>query len=100
MGSIGNHCCDASRFFEKPVMLPRLVFGRLPDQDLMDIWQSERCTSFRERFAQREQAYGMVLGRSQFEASLIKLEEAFKDARDAMPPAAQGCRVCHYLYNV
>jgi len=90
----------ASRFFEKPVILPRLVFGRLPEQDLMAIWQSERCVSFRERFAQRDQAYSMVLGRSQFEASLIKLEEAFKDARDAMPPAAQGCRVCHYLYNV
>jgi len=89
-----------SRFFERPVVLPRLIFGRLPEQDLMDIWLSMRCASFRGRFAQRGQAYSMVLGRSQFEASLIKLEETFKAARKAMPPAAEGCRVCHYLYGV
>lgn len=89
-----------SRFLGKPVMLPRLAFGLLPQQDLMDIWLSERCVSFRNRFAQRDQAYSRVLARSQFEASLIKLEETFKEARDAMPPAAEGCRVCHYLYGI
>jgi MoaA/NifB/PqqE/SkfB family radical SAM enzyme len=90
----------ASRFFEKPVTLPRLVFGRLPQQNLMDVWRSDGCVAFRTRFVQRDQAYSMVLGRSQFEASFIKLEEAFASARDAMPPAARSCRVCHYLYHV
>ena len=66
----------------------------------MNIWRSESCQTFRDRFVRREQAYSMVLGRSQFEASFIKLEEVFQEARDAMPPAAQGCRVCHYLYHV
>jgi MoaA/NifB/PqqE/SkfB family radical SAM enzyme len=89
-----------SRFFEQAVMLPRLTFGRLPEQDLMAIWQSARCASFRDRFVRREQAYTRVLGSSQFDASFIKLEETFQAARDAMPPAAKGCRVCHYLYNV
>jgi len=89
-----------SRFFDKPVVLPRLSFGRLPEQDLMEIWQSEPCAAFRERFRLRERAYSRALGNSQFEASLIKLEEAFQDARKAMPPAAEGCRVCHYLYGV
>ena len=90
----------ASRFFEKPVMLPRLLFGRLPQQDLMDIWQSDPCQAFRSRFVRRDQTYSNVLGRSQFDASFIKLEEAFASARDAMPAAAEGCRVCHYLYNI
>ncbi|MCB2147482.1 MAG: radical SAM protein, partial [Deltaproteobacteria bacterium] len=58
----------ASRFFEKPVMLPRLVFGRLPEQDLMDVWLSERYASFRDRFVWRDQAYSRVLRRSQFDA--------------------------------
>ena len=73
----------ASRFFENPVMLPRLVFGRLPQQDLMDVWLSDGCVDFRTRLVRRDQAYRMVLGRSQFEASFIKLEEAFASARDA-----------------
>ena len=89
-----------SRFFQQSVMLSQLNFGRLPEQDLMGIWQSEPCVSFRDKFARREQAYNRVLGSSQFEASFIKLEEAFQDAKDAMPPAAKGCRVCHYLYGV
>ena len=90
----------ASRFFEEPVMLPRLSFGHLPEQDLMGIWQSEPCLTFRDRLIRREQAYNRVLGTSQFDASFIKLEEAFQTAKDAMPPAAEGCRVCHYLYGV
>ncbi len=89
-----------SRFFQQAVMLPRLTFGKLPEQDLMEIWQLERCVSFRDRLIRREQAYNRVLGRSQFDASFIKLEETFQAARDAMPPAAKGCRVCHYLYGV
>ena len=89
-----------SRFFQRPVTVPRLAFGRLPEQDLMEIWQSEPCRAFRERFHRRDQAYSHVLGSSHFEASLIKLEEAFQDAKNAMPPAAEGCRVCHYLYGV
>ncbi len=90
----------ASRFFERSVMFPRLIFGRLPQQDLMEIWLSKGCVSFRDRFVRREQAYNKVLGRSQFEASFIKLEETFASARDAMPAAEPGCRVCHYLYGV
>ena len=81
-------------------MLSHLSFGRLPEQDLMAIWQSAPCVTFRDQFVRREQAYNRVLGSSQFEASFIKLEEAFQEAKDAMPPAAQSCRVCHYLYGV
>jgi hypothetical protein len=89
-----------SRFFQKSVVLPRLVFGRLPEQDLMDIWQSDPYMAFRNRISDREAAYRRVLGDSQFEPSLIKLEEMFEDARQAMPPAADACRVCHYLHGV
>ena len=66
----------------------------------MDVWLSDGCVAFRDRFVRRDQSYSLVLGRSQFDASFIKLEEAFASARDAMPPAAEGCRVCHYLYHV
>jgi hypothetical protein len=89
-----------SRFLGKPVVLPRLDFGRLTDADLMAIWGSAGCEAFRNRFVDRSAAYHRVLANSQFEASLIKLEAAFASARDAMPPAADGCRVCHYLYGV
>lgn len=86
-----------SRFLRNAVMLPDVHVGRLPDQDLMDIWQSEACIAFRNRFLRREQAYHRVLVDSRFDASLIKLNETFDAARQAMPPAADACRVCHYL---
>ena len=89
-----------TRFFGEPATMPPLVFGRLPDPDLMTIWQSTAYAEFRQRFGQREAAYSTVLARSQFEPSLIKLEEAFTAARDAMPRAPEPCRICHYLYGV
>ena len=40
------------------------------------------------------------LARANFEPSLIKLQEAFANAREAMPQAPPGCRTCHYLYDI
>jgi hypothetical protein len=31
---------------------------------------------------------------------MIKLQEAFAKAREAMPAAPEGCRTCHYLYDI
>lgn len=97
---IGSAYGGESRFFGEPVAMRSRVFGRLPGQDLMAVWQSEPCATFRDRFVRREAAYAGVLARSQFEPSLIKLEETFAAAREAMPRAPSGCRVCHYLYGV
>ena len=31
---------------------------------------------------------------------LLGSAEAFKHAIEAMPPAPEGCRKCHYLYDI
>jgi len=94
--AIGGPSC----FLGEDVVMPTVHYGRLPDEDLMDVWKSESCQFYRKRFEDRVNAHDTELSRANFEPSLIKLEEAFADARKAMPKAPEGCRVCHYLYDI
>ena len=80
--------------------MPTVHYGRLQDQNLMQLWDTENCRLFRERFKQRAQAYDAVLGNSSFEASFVKLNEVLNEAKKAMPEALEGCKVCHYLYDI
>jgi short-subunit dehydrogenase/MoaA/NifB/PqqE/SkfB family radical SAM enzyme len=91
---------DKTSFLGNDVRMPRVHYGRLPDQDLMELWNSANCRLYRERFKQRAQAYDAVLGNRSFEASFIKLNEAFTAAKEAMPESPEGCKVCHYLYDI
>ena len=91
---------DETSFLGNDVKMPTVHYGRLQDQDLMELWETATCRLFKERFKQRSQAYDAVLGNSSFEASFIKLNEAFAEAKKAMPEALEGCKVCHYLYDI
>ena len=64
------------------------------------IWKTQSCRFYRERFDQRVKAHDRELVRADIGPSLIKLEEAFAKAREAMPEAPPGCRTCHYLYDI
>ena len=90
----------ATTFLDKEVNMPTVHYGRLPEYDLMELWETATCRFYRERFDRREQAYDSVIGNSSFEPSLIKLNETLNAAREAMPGAPDGCRVCHYLYDI
>jgi MoaA/NifB/PqqE/SkfB family radical SAM enzyme len=94
--AIGGPAC----FLGNEVVVPTVDYGRLPEEDLMALWRTESCRFYRNRFGERVRAHDEELSRSDFEASLIKLEEAFARAREAMPEAPEGCRTCHYLYNI
>ena len=94
--AIGGPSC----FLGEDVVMPAVHYGRLPDEDLMDLWKTESCQFYRRRFEDRVKTHDSKLARANFEPSLIKLQEAFAKAREAMPEAPRGCRTCHYLYDI
>lgn len=87
-------------FLGKEVEMPTVHYGRLPEDDLLDLWEANTCRFYRERFELRMNAYETGFTRSDLEPSLPKIKEALENARKAMPPAPKGCQVCHYLYNI
>ena len=89
-----------STFLGREVTMPTIHYGRLPDQDLTDLWKTETCKFYRERFEARVKAYDAVVVNSAIGSSFTKYREMLQTARKAMPEAAEGCRVCHYLYNI
>jgi MoaA/NifB/PqqE/SkfB family radical SAM enzyme len=94
--AIGGPSC----FLGEEVVMPTVHYGRLPEDDLAAIWKTDTCRFYRERFEARVKAHDATLSRANFEPSLIKLQEAFAEARQAMPEAPEGCRTCHYLYDI
>lgn len=94
--AIGGPSC----FLGENVVMPTVHYGRLPEEDLQTLWKTESCQFYRKRFEERVTAHDAVLARANFEPSLIKLAEVFAKAREAMPQAPEGCRTCHYLYDI
>jgi MoaA/NifB/PqqE/SkfB family radical SAM enzyme len=89
----------ASSFSGESVFCPTLHFGRLPEEDLFDIWAAAHFNDFRQQIEQRVRVHDAVIGNSSFEPSLIKLGETLRAAVAAMPGAPEGCSACHYLFN-
>ncbi len=89
-----------SRFLGEDVDMPVVHYGRLPEDDLASLWTTDSCRFYRTRFEARAKAHDGELARSNFEPSLIKLQEVLAKAREAMPEAPPGCRTCHYLYDI
>ena len=48
-------------FLGEDVTLPDVHYGRLPDDDLMDLWESQTCRFYRERFQERVQKHDDVI---------------------------------------
>jgi short-subunit dehydrogenase/MoaA/NifB/PqqE/SkfB family radical SAM enzyme len=90
----------ATSFLGKDADVPTVHFGRIPESDLLEVWESAPCEFYKARFEQRVQAHDTVIDNSSFEPSMIKLNETFETARKAMPQAPDGCKVCHYLYGI
>lgn len=89
-----------SSFLGEDVVVPHVVFGVLPDDTLLDIWEGEKARFFRRSFSQRVKTHDAALATADLGRDIIKLKEAFKEAVEAMPPAPDGCRKCHYLYDI
>lgn len=86
-------------FLGEDAEMPQVHYGRLPADDLESLWQAETCQFYRTRFQNRVEAHekSLVNGLVGGAKGLEKTKEA---ARKAMPEAPEGCKVCHYLYDI
>lgn len=89
-----------SSFLGEDIVFPHVAYGRLPDDELPDIWEGETARLYRGSFSQRVKTHDAALAAADLGRDIIKLKEAFKEAVEAMPPAPGGCRKCHYLYDI
>ena len=87
-------------FLGKEVSMPSVHYGQLPGDDLMDLWETESCQFYRERFIERVTKHDNVIMNGLLGGSGANREKALKAAREAMPEPPQGCNVCHYLYDI
>lgn len=86
-------------FLGREVTMPSIHYGRLPDEDLLDVWHSEGCRWYRRRFQNRINVYDDTILDSLVGAS-SNPQRAFQAAKEAMPSAPEGCRICHYLFDI
>ena len=87
-------------FLGKEVIMPEVSYGRLPDTDLMKLWQSSTCKFYRQQFDRRAKKHDQAIINSMLNTSGSGRLKALGAATDAMPEPPQGCNVCHYLYDI
>lgn len=86
-------------FLGREVTMPSMHYGHLPDEDLLDVWHSEGCRWYRGRFQNRISVHDDTILDSLVGASSDR-QKAFRTAKEAMPGAPEGCRICHYLFDI
>jgi short-subunit dehydrogenase/MoaA/NifB/PqqE/SkfB family radical SAM enzyme len=87
-------------FLGQDVNMPSVHYGRLPDDDLLDLWRSDISKFYRQRFEHRAKKHD-----SSIVAALLKTSGSYRrnmleNAEAAMPEPPEGCNVCHYLYDI
>jgi short-subunit dehydrogenase/MoaA/NifB/PqqE/SkfB family radical SAM enzyme len=87
-------------FLGKEVTMPSVHYGRLPDDDLMDLWETESCQFYREKFKERVEKYDRVLMDGLLGTSGGNRLKLLQKAHESMPEPPTGCNVCHYLYDI
>jgi MoaA/NifB/PqqE/SkfB family radical SAM enzyme len=87
-------------FLGNEVTMPSVHYGRLPQDNLMDLWESETCKFYRQRFAERIERHENTIVSNLFDSGGTGRERTLQSAREAMPEPPQGCNVCHYLYDI
>ena len=98
--SMTSRCWPLERFLGEDVTLPDVHYGRVPDDDLMDLWESQNCRFYRERFQERVQKHDDVIVNDLVGASGASRIRTMEKALRAMPDPPTGCNVCHYLYDI
>lgn len=89
-----------SSFLGEDIVFPHVSYGKLPENELLELWESETARFYRRSFSQRVKVHDAALAAADLGHDIIKLKKAFKDAIDAMPQAPESCRKCHYLYDI
>jgi len=87
-------------FLGKEVTIPSVHYGRLPDNDLLELWRTDTCKFYRQRFQQRVGKHDETIINRLINSSGSGRERTLQIAREAMPKPPRGCNVCHYLYDI
>jgi len=87
-------------FLGQDVIMPSVHYGRLPEMDLMELWQSESCKFYRQQFERRVEKHDGTIVDLLVRSAGSNRERALQAARRAMPEPPEGCNVCHYLYDI
>jgi MoaA/NifB/PqqE/SkfB family radical SAM enzyme len=87
-------------FLGNEVEIPNVHYGRLPDTDLMDLWQTKTCEFYRHQFDQRAKKHDEAIVSGILNTSGSNRLKALQKAKEAMPEPPRGCNVCHYLYDI
>jgi MoaA/NifB/PqqE/SkfB family radical SAM enzyme len=90
----------ATTFLGEEVTMPSVHYGRLPQDDLMDLWESDTCRFYRQRFAERAEKHERTLFDNLSGSGGLGREQTQQAARESMPEPPSGCNVCHYLYDI
>jgi MoaA/NifB/PqqE/SkfB family radical SAM enzyme len=84
-------------FLGEDVVMPTVVYGRLPDQSLDALWETSSCRLYRERFQKRVEHLEGVSG---LFTSPETRRQLMEEKKKNMPDPAPGCGICHYLYDI
>jgi MoaA/NifB/PqqE/SkfB family radical SAM enzyme len=87
-------------FLGKAVTMPSVHYGRLPDDDLRELWETKKCRFYRSRFQERSEKYEQTVMDKFIGASGGNRSRILEEARKVMPDPPGGCNVCHYLYDI
>jgi MoaA/NifB/PqqE/SkfB family radical SAM enzyme len=90
----------ATTFLGNEVDMPSVHYGKLPGDDLMDLWDTASCKFYRERFKERVVKHDNVILNGLLGGGGGNRAKVLKEAREAMPDPPEGCNVCHYLYDI
>jgi MoaA/NifB/PqqE/SkfB family radical SAM enzyme len=87
-------------FLEKKATIPSVHYGRLPDDDLLDLWSSDTCKIYRQQFELRVKKHDETIMNRLIGSSSSNRARTLQAAKAAMPEPPRGCNVCHYLYDI
>ena len=86
-------------FLGEEATMPSVHYGRLPGDDLMDLWETESCQFYRNKFQQRVEKHDGIIMNGLLGGGGNRAK-VMQEAREAMPQPPEGCNVCHYLYDI
>ena len=87
-------------FLGEEVTMPSVHYGKLPGDDLMDLWNTKSCQFYRQKFQERVKKYDNVIMNGLMGGGGGNRAKVLEGARKAMPAPPRGCNVCHYLYDI
>jgi MoaA/NifB/PqqE/SkfB family radical SAM enzyme len=87
-------------FLGKDVTMPSVHYGRLPEMDIMELWESDTCKFYRQQFKLRVEKHDGTIVNGLVRSAGSNRERTLQAARQAMPEPPNGCNVCHYLYDI